>query len=60
MITGQISQVEPCLTGKISAEPTLIGKLIVSVMEVPYYEISNESGGSTVYIAREVIDNGSK
>lgn len=34
------------------------GKLLtdnVAVREIPYYDVSNTSGGSTVYIGREVI-----
>lgn len=45
--------------GKIIETPTIGGKMVVSVRDVPFYETNNESGGTTVYISREVMDNGS-
>ena len=45
--------------GKIIETPTIEGKIVVSVRDVPFYETKNEFGGTTVYISREVMDNGS-
>lgn len=55
--TGQLSGVissKGTLNGKISGNSGLEGKVSVSVKNVPYYETSNESGGLTVYIGKEV------
>lgn len=30
----------------------------VTVMKIPYYEVSNEEDGQTVYIGKEIIVNG--
>lgn len=38
---------------------SLYGKLSVSTKEVPYHETSNASGGTTIYIGKEMIDDGS-
>lgn len=59
MIMGITSNAEITpLKGTISAEGSLTGKVSVSVRDVPYYETSNDSGGSTVYIGKEVVNNG--
>lgn len=57
-LTGNISP-DKTIYGKIIETPTIEGKMVVSVRDVPFYETSNESGGTTVYISREVMDNGS-
>ena len=65
MISGAVS--EPSnLTGSINAQKTLSGTLnqvscltgvvSASVKEVPYFETSNESGGTTVYIGKEIAN----
>lgn len=69
MISGTASKIGN-LSGNITAKETLngyinrvgglTGKVSVSVKDVPYYETSNDSGGTTVYIGKEVVDNGSK
>lgn len=62
MISGNISglqnSLEKTLSGTISVERGLTGKVSVSVRDVPYYETSNESGGITVYIGKEVVNHG--
>ena len=57
-LTGNIS-LDKTIYGKIIETPTIEGKMVVSVRDVPFYETNNESGGTTVYISREVMDNGS-
>ena len=57
-LTGNIS-LDKTIYGKIIKTPTIEGKIVVSVRDVPFYETTNESGGTTVYISREVMDNGS-
>lgn len=67
MISGSTSEIQN-LTGTITAQKTLSGtiggksdlqgKVSVSVRDVPYYETSNISGGTTVYIGKEVVNNG--
>lgn len=52
-LSGRISA-PTSLKGNISADPSLKGSVSVSVRDVPYYETSNSSGGSTVYIGKEV------
>ncbi len=46
------------MTGRISGQSELFGIVSVSVKDVPYYETDNDSGGITVYIGSEVVDNG--
>lgn len=46
------------LNGSISSNKGITGKISVSVRHVPYNETSNMSGGTTVYIAKEVMDDG--
>lgn len=67
MISGTTSEIEnltgtitaqKTLSGTVSGESGLYGKVSVSVRDVPYYETSNTSGGTTVYIGKEVINNG--
>lgn len=67
MISGVTSGIKN-LSGKITAEETLkasisgseslIGNISVSVRDVPYYETDNSSGGITVYIGKEIVNNG--
>ena len=57
-LTGNISP-DKTIYGKIIETPIIEGKIVVSVRDVPFYETNNESGGTTVYISREVMDNGS-
>lgn len=59
MLIGTSSDIKN-LTGTISADGSLRGELSVSVIDVPYYETSNEYGGTTVYIGKEVVDRGDK
>lgn len=68
MISGKTSDVqnllgelnvEPSMSGTISGESTLTGKVSVSVRDIPYYETANLSGGTTVYIGKEIAKNGS-
>lgn len=69
MISGVTSSSESAMSGIISALSKLSGtingsselnaKVSVSVKDVPYYETSNISGGSTVYIGKEIVQNGS-
>lgn len=56
-LSGKITA-ERTLNGSISGDGSLIGKVSVSVRDVPYYETSNPSGGTTVYIGKEVVNNG--
>lgn len=56
-LTGKIIA-EKALNGSISGEGSLIGKVSVSVRDVPYYETTNPSGGTTVYIGKEITNNG--
>lgn len=56
-LTGKITA-EKALNGSISGEGSLIGKVSVSVRDVPYYETANPSGGTTVYIGNEITNNG--
>lgn len=58
MLDGIIRDEEK-LSGIISPNVTICGKLGVSVRDVPFYETKNEAGGTTVYISKEVVDNGS-
>lgn len=53
-------RIEKPLIATLKPRPQLEGRMIVSTKEVPFFETSNPSGGSTVYIAREVLDNGSE
>lgn len=67
MISGVTSKIEN-LTGTITARKSLkasistrkdlIGKISVSVKDVPYFETSNSAGGITVYIGKEIVNNG--
>lgn len=57
---GQISSEKESMTGNISVPSRLFGTISVSVIGVPYYEVSNIEGGTTVYIGNEVINHGSK
>ena len=57
-LTGNISP-DKAIYGKVIETPTIEGKIVVSVRDVPFYETTNEFGGTTVYISREVMDNGS-
>lgn len=67
MISGLASKIEN-LTGTITAkksleaslnaEKGLIGKVSLSVKDVPYFETSNSAGGITVYIGKEIVNNG--
>lgn len=57
-LSGNISP-DKTIHGKIIETPIIEGKIIVSVRDVPIYETKNEAGGTTVYISREVMDNGS-
>ena len=63
MISGVTSEVQnlsgtitaqKTLEGLISTEESLIGKVSVSVRDVPYYETSNPSGGTTIFIGKEI------
>lgn len=54
---GTITAKKP-LRGTISGESGLTGKVSVSVRDVPYYETSNSAGGITVYIGKEIVNNG--
>lgn len=56
-LTGIITA-EKILSGSISEDGSLKGKVSVSVRDVPYYETSNSSGGTTVYIGKEIVNNG--
>lgn len=56
-LSGKIAA-EKTLNGSISGDGSLIGKVSVSVRDVPYYETSNVSGGTTVYIGKEIVNNG--
>lgn len=56
-LSGKITA-EKTLSGSISGDGSLIGKVSVSVRDVPYYETSNVSGGTTVYIGKEIVNNG--
>lgn len=67
MISGTTSEIEnltgvitaqKTLSGTVSGESGLYGKISVSVRDVPYHEIPNASGGTTVYIGKEVVNNG--
>ena len=57
-LTGNISP-DKTIYGKVIETPIIEGKIVVSVRDVPFYETTNEFGGTTVYISREVMDNGS-
>lgn len=59
-LTGTLTASKLGVTGVLNAEEGLIGKVSVSVKDVPYYETTNSSGGTTVYIAKEVMKNGCK
>lgn len=56
-LTGTITA-KKTLSGSISEDGSLKGKVSVSVRDVPYYETSNSSGGTTVYIGKEIVNNG--
>lgn len=56
-LSGGITVTGP-ITGELSENKGLTGKLSVSVMDVPYYETSNPQGGTTVYIGKVVANNG--
>lgn len=56
-LSGKITE-ERTLNGSISGEGSLIGKVSVSVRDVPYYETTNPYGGTTVYIGKEITNNG--
>lgn len=55
-----VLKAEKPLIATINPRPQLEGKMIVSTRDVPIFETTNPSGGETVYIAREVLDNGSE
>lgn len=55
-----ILAVEKPLIGAVMATPQISGSMMVSTKDVPFYETANDFGGETVYIAREVINNGSE
>lgn len=57
-LSGNISP-DKTIYGKIIETPIIEGKIVLSVRDVPFYETKNEAGGTTVYISREVMDNGS-
>lgn len=57
MILGIASEITN-LSGIITTEKTLTGKISVSVRDVPYYETENVFGGTTVYIGKELVNNG--
>ena len=57
-LTGNISP-DKTIYGKIIETPIIEGKIVVSVRDVPFFETKNDFGGTTVYISREVMDNGS-
>lgn len=46
------------LNGTVTGESDLSGNLSISTVDVPYYEVSNNKGGVTVYIGGEVPTNG--
>ena len=63
MISGVTSEVQnlsgtitaqKTLEGFISTKEILTGKVSVSVRDVPYYETSNSSGGTTIFIGKEI------
>lgn len=56
-LTGIITE-EATITGTIKPDSGLYGNMSVSTASVPYYETSNDFGGTTVFIGREVINNG--
>lgn len=59
MIIGMTSNLPMTpLQGTISTEGSLTGTVSVSVRDVPYYETDNPYGGTTVYIGKEVVNNG--
>lgn len=58
-MSGTISAISK-LSGSINGSSKLHGKASVSVKDVPYYETSNDSGGTTIYIGKEVVQNGSQ
>ena len=49
---------EKTLSGSISGKSSLVGTVSVSVLDVPHYETSNATGGTTVYIGKEIVNNG--
>lgn len=52
--TGKITPALPSLSGELSPVDILVGTLTVSTKEILYWETSNQSGGTTVYIGKEV------
>lgn len=54
-LSGTI-KVEEQLCGSISGDKILYGKISLPVNPeiIPYYETSNSSGGTTVYIGKEI------
>lgn len=67
MLKGETSETQnlygtltaaPPMTGVISGRSSLTGKVSVAVRDVPYWETSNCAGGITVYIGKEVTQNG--
>ena len=49
-LTGNISP-DKTIYGKVIETPTIEGKIVVSVRDVPFFETTNEFGGTTVTIA---------
>lgn len=54
-LSGTITA-QKTLTGSLNVESTLVGKVSVSVKDVPYFETPNKSGGTTVFIGKEIVN----
>lgn len=54
-LTGTITA-QKTLSGSLNADSTLTGKVSVSVRAVPYFETPNVSGGTTVFIGKEIVN----